>query len=215
MSGRHLARAAAARAARLPAIGVSSRSRVTSSALVLVLCVLAVPQAEAQDDPRLTRSRELAAQLQQALGGRLLAAIESGGPVEAIEVCTVEASPIAGRLSEQSGARVGRTALRLRNPLNAPDAGARTVLEAFQRDLAAGSATPPEYFQAGPDGSARYMSPIVTQPLCLACHGAEIAPEVAAAIAEHYPADQATGFALGDLRGAFIIDWPEPAAPGR
>ena len=130
-------------------------------------------------------------------------------------MCTVEASPIAGRLSEQSGARVGRTALRLRNPLNAPDAGARTVLEAFQRDLAAGSAAAPEYFQAGPDGSARYMSPIVTQPLCLACHGAEIAPEVAAAIAEHYPADQATGFALGDLRGAFIIDWPEPAAPGR
>lgn len=30
----------------------------------------------------------------------------------------------------------------------------------------------------------------------------------APAIAAHYPSDQATGFAAGDLRGAFVIEWP-------
>ena len=80
----------------------------------------------------------------------------------------------------------------------------------FERDLAAGAPAPPQHFDARPDGSARYMSAIVTQPLCLTCHGSEIAPEVAAEIARHYPEDQATGFAAGDLRGAFLIEWPAP-----
>ena len=181
--------------------------------LMLVLSLSAALPAVAQDDPRLTRSREAAMQLQQELGARLLAALESGGPVEAIGVCSVEAAPIAERLSAQGGARVGRTALKLRNPGNAPDAGARAVLAAFERELEAGPTARLERFETQPDGSARYMSPIVTQPLCLACHGAEIAPEVAATLAEHYPTDQATGFAVGDLRGAFQVDWPAPLAP--
>ena len=182
---------------------------------MLMLCVFAALTAEAQDDERLARSREAAGQLQQELGTTLMTALQAGGPAEAIDVCNVEASIIAARLSEQTGARVGRTALGLRNPANAPDADARTVLAAFQRDLAAGAAAPPEHFETGPDGSARYMSAIVTQPLCLACHGAELAPEVAAAIARYYPSDQATGFAAGDLRGAFLIEWPAPSASGQ
>ena len=31
-------------------------------------------------------------------------------------------------------------------------------------------------------------------------------------IAQRYPGDGATGFAAGELRGAFIVDWPAPAA---
>ncbi len=177
---------------------------------VLMLWLFAVVSAEGQDDQRLTRSREAAAQLQQELGATLLSALQTGGPVEAIGICNVEASTIAARLTEQSGAKVGRTALRIRNPGNAPDADARTVLAAFERDLAEGNAAPPESFETDPDGGARYMSAIVTQPLCLACHGVEVAPEVAAAINQHYPSDQATGFAVGDLRGAFVIEWPAP-----
>ena len=175
---------------------------------IFVLCLIVALPAVAQDDQRLTRSREAAAALQGELGATLMSALGAGGPVEAIGICNVEASVIAARLSEDTGARVARTALRVRNPGNAPDAVARTVLTEFQRDLAAGAAAPPEHFETDPDGSARYMSAIVTQPLCVVCHGAELAPEVSAAIEQHYPSDQATGFTAGDLRGAFIIDWP-------
>lgn len=38
--------------------------------------------------------------------------------------------------------------------------------------------------------------------------GLIVTPEFAPAIAAHYPSDQATGFAAGDLRGAFVIEWP-------
>ena len=49
------------------------------------------------------------------------------------------------------------------------------------------------------------MKAIPTQPLCLACHGQEIAPPVAEKLAELYPGDKATGFEEGDLRGAFVV----------
>ncbi|MEW6167252.1 MAG: DUF3365 domain-containing protein, partial [Pseudomonadota bacterium] len=140
-------------------------------------------------------------------------AMNAGGPARAIEVCQQDAPAIAARLSAQSGARVSRTALRLRNSANAPDRPAREVLEDFRHVLAADAAEPPERFESRPGGGARYMKAILTQPQCLACHGAQVSPEVEAALARHYPGDQATGFAAGELRGAFLIDWPSPESP--
>lgn len=183
--------------------------------LLFAIFLLVTLSAPAQDDERLALSRDAAAQLGQELSAALLTALGTDGPVEAIGVCSVEASPIAARLSDQAGALVGRTALRIRNPENAPDDAARETMAAFARDLTAGSAGPPEHFETRPDGSARYMSAIVTLPLCVTCHGSEMAPEVATAIAGHYPSDQATGFAVGDLRGAFIVEWPASGAQGQ
>jgi hypothetical protein len=159
------------------------------------------------DDPRLVQSREIAARFQKELSGRLMKAMSVGGPVKAIEVCNDDAPLIAAQLSQETGAGVARTALKVRNPANAADARARAVLEEFQRAVQAGSPAT-ERFDAAPDGSARYMKAILTQPMCLACHGADLAPEVTAALAAYYPADQATGFAVGDLRGAFVVEWP-------
>ena len=178
---------------------------------LLLICLFATLSAAAQDDERLALSRDAATQLGQELSATLLSALGTDGPVEAMGICSLEASSIAARLSEQAGASVGRTALRIRNPSNAPDADARTVLSAFESDLAAGAEAPLEHFETRTDGSARYMSAIVTQPLCVTCHGSDVAPEVTAAITRNYPADQATGFAVGDLRGAFWVDWPPRA----
>lgn len=190
---------------------ITGMKRIT----LLPMGLLVALSAAAQEDERLTLSRDAAAQLGQELTATLLTSLGTDGPVEAINVCSVEASPIAARLSEQAGARVGRTALRIRNPENAPDDAAREVMAAFARDLAAGDPAPLDHFETRLDGSARYTSAIVTQPLCVTCHGSEIAPELAAAISEHYPADQATGFEVGDLRGAFIVEWPAPEIQGR
>jgi len=40
---------------------------------------------------------------------------------------------------------------------------------------------------------------------CLACHGKNLKPEVAAKIDQLYPKDQARGYDLGQLRGAFTL----------
>ena len=52
-----------------------------------------------------------------------------------------------------------------------------------------------------------YVEPIVTQPMCIACHGETLSPAVADAIGRLYPEDRATGFAAGDLRGVFWVEF--------
>jgi hypothetical protein len=175
---------------------------------ILVATVATSFAAIGQVDPRLAQGRELAANLQQELGTRLTAAIATSGPVGAISVCSLEAPGIAERLSAQAGARVGRTSLKVRNPANAPDEAASATLQRFEREWQGSAGAPPEAFSVAGDGSARYMRAIPTQPLCVVCHGTAIAPDVAAALAARYPADSATGFGVGTLRGSFVIDWP-------
>lgn len=176
-------------------------------ALLLTGILAIAAPVRAEDDTRFAQSREYADALQAALSQRLQAAMVEGGPVAAIEVCRVEAPAIATRIGGDAPVRVGRTALRVRNPANAPDEEATAVLESFEARLRAGESAPLEWFEAKPDGSARYFRAIVLQPMCVACHGVDIAPPVASAIAAKYPDDRATGFAPGELRGAFVVDW--------
>jgi hypothetical protein len=161
-----------------------------------------------QEDARLERSRELATALQQSLGARLSTAISAGGLIGAIDVCNVEAPEIAAGLSAGAGASVGRTSLRVRNPDNAPDEDARSTLERFELEWQRDDRVPPESFVVAADGGARYMRAIPTQALCVGCHGPALAADLAAAIAARYREDRATGFEVGTLRGAFLIDWP-------
>lgn len=158
------------------------------------------------------QSRQLVMQLGGQLKSELAQAIAEGGPSKAINVCYLRAPEIAAQLSQASGARVGRTSLRVRNPSNAPDDFERTVLEQFSADLGAGPVDRPLEaafeIRRGDAVEHRYMRAIPTDALCLTCHGESIVPELAAEIARSYPADQATGFQLGQLRGAFSVVWP-------
>jgi hypothetical protein len=177
--------------------------------------------AHAADEPMwpewVEKSRELSMQLGKELKGELGAAIEKGGPVAAIDVCHTRAPAIAARLSAESGATVGRTALKVRNAANAPDDVQRAVLEQFAGDMAAGRVEGPleAAFEIKREGGIErhYLRAIPTEALCLTCHGEALAPELAAAIARDYPDDQATGFKLGELRGAFRVVWPAASEP--
>jgi hypothetical protein len=184
-----------------------------SSAVFSAAIGLAATATAGEPAPEwLTRSRAMSTELGTALKSELTAALAQSGPSGAIEVCRVRAPEIAARLSRESGAKVSRTALRVRNPANAPDDLQRAVLEQFAADLASGQLELPleaaVEIDRGGRVERRYMRAIPTDPLCLTCHGAELAPEVKAAIAKAYPADQATGFSTGQLRGAFSVIWP-------
>ena len=54
----------------------------------------------------------------------------------------------------------------------------------------------------------RFMKAIPTGEVCLKCHGSEMKPGIKAKLQELYPNDKATGFKLGDIRGAFTITQP-------
>ncbi len=169
------------------------------AALVLACAADAAPDAAG--------GRELAQRFGATLRTRLETAIAAGGPAHAVTVCSHEAAGIAAALAAESGWTLGRRSLKARNPANRPDAWERVVLEEFERERAAG--TDPATLErietvAAPGGSrVRYMKAIPTQPLCLACHGEALAPDVEAAIAAAYPRDTARGYRVGEIRGAF------------
>jgi hypothetical protein len=192
-------------------------TRRTTALAVLGLCA-AVPwlttTARADAEEWVGTSRLLADQLTGQLKSELQQAMQAAGPVAAIEVCRRRAPEIAARLNRESGAQVGRTALRVRNPANAPDDLERKVLQQFAEQLATATnaaAGPPEavFDLRTPQGiEHRYLRAIPMQPLCVTCHGKTIAPEIAAAIRAAYPDDAATGFEPGELRGAVTVRWP-------
>jgi len=157
----------------------------------------------ADEDPRLAESRAVTAEYAARLQAALLDGMASGGPVAAIGACKDLAPQIAAILSAESGAVVSRTSSKVRNPQNRAADWQAAVLAAFERDR-----DDTEFFEIGDDGSARYMSAIPAGPLCLNCHGTVLAPDIRARLDEAYPADEARGYTLGDLRGAFSVVWP-------
>mgnify|MGYP001814911374 FL=1 len=144
-----------------------------------------------------------------ALKAELTSAMQAGGPLAAIEVCKARAPAIAASVSNESGMNLSRVSLRNRNPDNAPNEWQTPVLQTFETRLAAGEAPANLSWHqtAEKDGREefRFMKAIPTGTVCLTCHGEAIAPPVAAKIDELYPADKATGFREGELRGAFVV----------
>ena len=135
------------------------------------------------------------------LSGRLMEVMKSQGPVAAIEVCSREASGIAESISESHGVKIGRTALKLRNPNNQPPY--------WVAPLMSEEATEPTFVDL-PGGHTGALLPIRLQSKCLTCHGGDEIPDaVQSKLAEFYPDDKATGFKEGDLRGWFWVDVPD------
>lgn len=165
------------------------------------------PPAEAAE-----RARNAANALGRDLQTRLFAALDSGGPGRAIAFCSDSAQAWTARHARE-GVYVRRVSLRVRNPLNAPDAAEERELLRLDSLQRAG-ALPAEVLRtartAPGDSVVEYLRPIIVQERCLACHGERerIAPAVRSILDARYPTDQATGYRTGDLRGALSVRVP-------
>ncbi len=141
-------------------------------------------------------------------------------PTAAVDVCHVDAPRIAEAVMAEHGVRLGRVALpgRNRNPAQVAGDWQLATLQVFQQAVDGGASAAEQVAvtrEGLPDDVAlRMMRGIATEPGCLACHGSDIAPPIRDAIAQRYPDDHATGFAVGDLRGAVWVEVPEAAVTG-
>jgi len=178
-------------------------------AVLALTCAFACPvvAAEPQEEARAS-----AAELIQRLGAALKQEMAAGGPERAVTVCRDIAPALASELSRKSGARVARVSLKSRNPLlGQPDAWEQAVLLDFDLRAAAGEKAETlvraEVVEEPQGRYFRYMKALPVQPLCLACHGsADSLPEsVKANLAAQYPHDRATGYSVGQLRGAVTV----------
>jgi hypothetical protein len=177
--------------------------RIRAVSVLLAAVTLTGVTAVGQDDPLLEKSREVTAEFAARMQAALQRGMAAGGPVGAIGACRDEAPEIAAALSAESGAMVSRTSLKVRNPDNAAEDWQAGVLARFDSEGAGA-----EYFERTDDG-ARYMKAIPTGALCLNCHGTVIPPDIDRKLDEAYPDDEARGYYLGDVRGAFSVVWPD------
>ncbi len=189
--------------------------RSPRQATVLLVLLVTSLGARADDLAWLGDARRVAAEVPPKLLAKLSAGIERGGPEGAIAVCRDEAPKLAKAASEQSGWSIKRVSLRPRNPRAVPDEWERAALEDFDRRAAAGESPSmlekAEVVTEGGQKLQRYLRALPTQPLCLACHGAaaSLSPAVIAQLRSLYPADQAVGYRVGDIRGAMTLQRPQ------
>lgn len=191
------------------------RIRTLIAASLLVLSAPAWSQEDAALAQFREEARKVSAEFGQKLGGELKKSIEQGGPENAIGVCKDVAPAIASDVSRKRGWKVSRVSLKIRDPLlGLPDAWEQKVLADFDRRAASGEKPETLEFAEAvtePAGrSLRYMKAIPTQELCLGCHGPadKLAEGLKKKLSEAYPHDKATGYSVGQVRGAFTIKKP-------
>ncbi len=174
----------------------------------------ATPTPPATEADVVALGSEAAGELASSLMGRLQAVLAEEGVAGAVAFCSSEGLPLTAEASREAGFDIKRTSSRIRNPTNAPDLLEHAALAHFEAAQAAGDSLPAWFVQRLPgDEGYRYYQPLRMQPFCVQCHGAsnELAEGVADVLAEHYPEDEATGYAAGDFRGLIRVTVPPPA----
>lgn len=189
-----------------------------AAALALMLGLAACGEAGEVDDA--TRDRVIALgdsaamSLVRTLGGKLNGQLASTGPAGAIQFCAGEAQALTDSVSAVLGPEweVKRTTQQTRNPRNAPDSLEAVALEHFRAADEAGEELT-SHVQRTDAGDYRYYMPLRMGHMCLECHGQrdELDREVRDLLDTRYPADQATGYAEGDLRGVVRVTVPAEA----
>jgi hypothetical protein len=171
---------------------------------------------EVNDVKRLDEARltfELAAQKKiqnfaSELKGNLSAAIQTGGFKKGVVVCK-DIAPLIADKNAADGWAVGRTSLKTRNKNNAPDEWETAILNQFESQQSAGADIKSLIVLAEhveqQTITLRYMKAIGVDGLCLSCHGENITAEVKQILKEQYPNDDAIGYKIGDIRGAFTL----------
>ena len=190
----------------------------TMNPSILLAAVLALPvlgasaaHATGMEPAWVNDARSVAAAMPPKLMQTLTAAIQQSGPAGAIGSCREEAPKMARAASEQSGWQIRRVSLKNRNPKAVPDDWERQALESFERSQAAGAdASQLERWDTVTENGQsvrRYMRALPTQAMCLQCHGKaeDLGAGVAQRLGQLYPDDHATGYSVGQIRGAMTL----------
>jgi hypothetical protein len=188
---------------------------------LLIVCLIVVSSLPASAQKRskdiafekaLIDARNVSNQLAERVRSLLLQEIEEGGFSSAVRVCSELAQEMTLQFNAQTGHDVRRISLKHRNPKNVPDAYEQRKLEEFnilnqKKEL---SDEYSEIVEEQGKRYLRYLRPLIVASLCITCHGPKesISQEVKTILAERYPDDRATGFLVGDVRGAITVKIP-------
>jgi len=108
------------------------------------------------------------------------------------------------KLPEYSSVR--RTAIKIRNENNHPDSLDIKVMKEYKESIAAKTFLPTDIKIVKEGDTTRIYKALITQSVCLKCHGSNISKEIQNVIATNYPNDMAVEFEEGTLRGVIVSE---------
>jgi hypothetical protein len=162
----------------------------------------------------LEQGAEIAATSFTVLSGRLMAAMKKDGVPEAVQYCNLAGLPLMDSLSQAHQVNIRRTALKIRQPKDAPTLAEKKALDQYHAQFAAGEVLKP-FVETISAEEVAFYAPILVSEACLKCHGKlgeTLKEEDYQLIKELYPDDQAIGYASGDLRGMWSITFATKAS---
>ncbi len=147
--------------------------------------------------------------------GMMQETVAAQGAMAAIPVCKEKAPQLLKEQAEKTGWSMRRVSLKTRNAeRGSPDVWEARQLAEFNIRAANGEKI--ETLEHGEivsdDGKQtyRYIRAIPVGQVCISCHGASesIEPGLRAELSKSYPKDQATGYVVGQIRGALTVKRP-------
>lgn len=154
------------------------------------------------------RGVKMAQATKAVLGSNLKRALKEKGSAGAVDFCSTQAIPLTDSMAQELGVSIQRVSERNRNPNNAADSLSLAQIESYKKQLAAGLPLEGSAMIVG--GEQWVFAPILTNGMCLQCHGEpgkDVDETTLAVIQKKYPNDLATGYGLNELRGIWKVSW--------
>lgn len=156
------------------------------------------------------KGAELVGTAQKELASNLVGAIQEKGTEGALAFCNIQAIPLTDSMSVALKAHIKRVTDQPRNPANLANKSELEYIRTAKLALSEGKEVSPSVQYIDEKVIGYY--PIITNQLCMQCHGkesSEIDDATLEKIKTLYPDDQATGYDVGELRGIWVVEMEE------
>lgn len=163
-------------------------------------------QNDRPENEDIAQGKEIVKNTKQLLGKNLMRNLKTRGTVGALAFCNTKAIPLTDSMVNKYHTFIQRVSDKPRKPSNHADTEEIALINLYKQNIVDGVALKPTLKEK--DGKKWFYKPIVTNQMCLQCHGEKdnIKPEVTKAILELYPEDAATGYVENQVRGMFKVE---------
>lgn len=152
------------------------------------------------------RGLEYALTTQAVLGKNLMQSVKKSGTIGAISFCNEQAYPLTDSMAIVHNAFLKRVTDKPRNPKNQANTQELQYISKFKQDVT--NQEPPKPIVTEGNGKVSVYYPILTNSLCLQCHGKpgeNLKSPTLAKLKSLYPSDQAIGYDVNEVRGMWSV----------
>ncbi len=151
---------------------------------------------------------DIAFKTKAQLGKHLMGTMKEKGAIAALEFCNVKAMQLTDSMATVHNARITRVSDKTRNPNNKANETELKNIDIFKNMISNGKEIAPIIETI--NDSIYFYYPIVTNDMCLKCHGTpnkEIDQATLLSLNNLYPTDKAVGYSENQVRGIWSIQF--------